>query len=113
MKHFYEIPVKVRRGQNCPMPSNLKGAYVCCYIITSSDHLKALKSVVNKLKADGYIFEDLFKNKIQELDPHKWDKHIDTSWSEYKKPFPTQENLLRAMETEQIFYGPFCGWDSE
>lgn len=113
MKHLYEIPVKVLRGTNLTMPKNLIGAYVSCYVITDSDHLEAIKSVVKELRNDGYIFTDLMTYKIHEFDPYKWDEYINKTWPEHKDHFVNQENLLRAMVTDQVFYGPFCGWDRE
>ena len=110
--HLYEIPVKVRRGPSCPMPPQLIGAYVICYV-PAANHLNALKNAVSKLKIDGYIFEDLVNRKINELDPYKWAEYVKRSWSECKGSLPTQEELLRKMDAGEIFYGPFCGWKSE
>ena len=93
------------------MPPNLIGALVVCYA-TGKDHLTALRDAVSKLKDDGYLFQDMH-GQIRELDPSRWRDYVAGQWSEFSTHFPTQEELLRRVETGEIFYGPFCSYETE
>lgn len=109
--YLYEIPISVKRGQSCPMPSNLVGAYVCCYV-GAQDHFDATRKAVLKLVGEGYIFKDIVNRKVNEIDPSKWEEYIDNTWSEFKDHFPTQDEIASKVEEGEIFYGPFIGYET-
>jgi hypothetical protein len=93
------------------MPPNLIGALVVCFA-SAEDHLAALRAVVAKLTSDGYVFQDMH-GQLCELDPSRWRDYVASKWSEFTGHFPTQDELLRRVEAGEIFYGPFCGYETE
>ena len=108
--HLYEISVSVKRGPSCPMLPNFIGAYVTCYV-SAPDYRSAAECLVLKLKDEGYIFENI-QGQIYELDPSKWQEYVDEKWSEFKDHFPTQEEIDHKVESGEIFYSPFMGYES-
>ena len=93
------------------MPPNLIGAFVICYA-PADNHLDALKDSVSKLTDEGYMFEDMH-GEIRELDPSRWRDYVASTWNELADHFPTQDELLRRVEAGEIFYGPFCGYETK
>ena len=107
--HFW---AKVRPGPGCDMPPHLRGAYVDCFV-AAPEHLGALRLAVEKLSGQGYVFEDLCDGKVHQLDPLKWDEYVSASWSELPEYFPSQADMMRFVQAGGVFFGPFCGWESE
>ena len=109
---LFRFSAKVRPGPDCDMPSNLRGAYVDCFV-ASSEHLGALRLAVEKLRGQGYEFEDLLDGKVHQLDPFKWDEYVSSAWPELPDYFPPQADMQRFVRAGGVFFGPFCGWESE
>ena len=110
--HLYQASVKVRRGPDCPMPAQLIGAFITCYTAATT-HQDALQIAVEKLTANGYIFEDLVDGQIQEIDSSRWDEHVVATWPEFPNYFPHQADMVRFIQAGGVFFAPVCGWESE
>ncbi|HEV3436835.1 MAG TPA: hypothetical protein VG122_05725 [Gemmata sp.] len=109
---LFRCTVKVRPGPGCDMPAHLRGAMVDCYV-SASEYLGALRLAVEKLKSQGFGFEDLVDGKVHQLDPLKWEEFVLSTWPEFPDYFPPQADILRFVEAGGVFFGPFCGWESE
>ena len=109
---LFRFSAKVRPGPGCDMPPHLRGAYVDCFV-AAPDHLGGLRSAVEKLRGQGYVFEDLMDGKVHQLDPLKWDEYVSASWPELPDYFSPQADMLRFVQAGGVFFGPFCGWESE
>ena len=90
----------------------MHGAYVDCFV-AAPEHLGALRLAVEKLKGQGYMFEDLLDGRVHQLDPVKWDEYVASAWPELSNYFPTQVDILRFVQVGGVFFGPFCGWESD
>ncbi len=94
------------------MLSHFAGAIVVCYM-AAPDYQEGLRQAVAKLKSKGFLFEDLMDGKVQQLDPSQWDQHIASTWPELVGHFPPQTDLARFIENGGVFFGPFCGYESQ
>jgi hypothetical protein len=111
VNYLFECGVKVRRGLGCEMPSHLLGAFVACYT-AAPDFEEALRQAVAKLKSKGCVFVDVMDGKVRQLDPSQWDQYIASTWPEHVSHFPPQSDLPRLIEAGEVFFGPFCGFES-
>lgn len=111
MNYLFECGIKVRRGQECEMPSHLIGAIVVCYM-AAPDYQEGLHQAVAKLKSKGCVFEDVMDGKVTQLDPSQWDQHIASTWPELVNQFPSQTDMPRFIEAGGVLFGPFCGFES-
>ena len=109
---LYRCPVRVRPGPNCEGPRNWIGACVDCYV-GASDHLTAVKLAAKKLAEEGWLFEDLPEGKVHQLDPLKWQESVSSMRPEIYDRYPSQADVLKLVESGGVFFGPFCGWESE
>jgi hypothetical protein len=109
---LFKFTVKVRPGPGCEMPSHLIGACVDCFV-ASQEHPGAIRLAVEDLKRQGYVFEDLENGKVHQLDPLKWDEYVKSTWPELPNYFPPQSDVLRFVKAGGVFFGPFCGWETE
>jgi hypothetical protein len=109
---LFLCPVSVRAGLSCENPFNWDNASVFCYV-AAPDHLMALRIAVEKLKAKGWLFEDLVGGKVNQLDPQKWDEYVASTWSELPGHFPSQQEVMMLVEGGGAFFGPFCGASAE
>ena len=109
---LFRCPLKVRPGPGYEGPANWRGAYVECFV-AAPDHLTALKLAASKLAERGWLFEDLFDGTVQQLDPNKWNEHVTVSWPELLEHLPAQAEILRLVNAGGVFFGPFCGWESD
>ena len=109
---LFRFTAKVRPGPGCDMPPHLRGAYVDCFV-AHPEHLGALRLAVDELSSQGYVFEDLIDGKVHQLDPLKWDEYVSASWPELPNYFPPQADMQRFVKAGGVFFGPFCGWESE
>jgi hypothetical protein len=109
---LFRCSVKVRPGPGCNMPPHLRGAYVDCFV-AAPEHLNALRLAVEKLSGQGFVFEDLVDGNVHQLDPIKWDEYVSSSWPEFPDHFPPQADMTRFVRAGGVFFGPFCGWESE
>ena len=94
------------------MPANLRGAYVDCFI-AAPEHLAGLRLAVEQLRGQGYEFEDLVDGQVHQLEPLKWDWYVSSTWPELPDYFPQQADMLRFVKAGGVFFGPFCGWESD
>ena len=109
---LFRCPVKVRPGPGCDMPAHLRGAFVDCFV-GALDHMAALRRAVERLSSKGFVFEDLMDGKVHQHDPHQWDDYVATAWPELVSHFPAQAEVLGLVQAGEVFFGPFCGWESE
>ena len=109
---LFMVPVRVRPGPGCEMPRHLVGALVPCYV-GAPDHLAALAAVADRLRGDGYVFEDVVGGRMDQLDPLKWNAYVASTWQEYADHFPSQEDMLRLVDSGGVFLGPFLSWEQE
>src|SRR5947208_646789 len=98
---LFAFPVKIERGSNSAMPEHLKGAYVWCYA-AAPDAQTAMWRGVMKLKADGFIFEDVPDRKLLQFDPMKWCDYVAESWPEFPSHFPSQEEVIAGLPEGRI-----------
>ncbi len=105
---LFRLSAKVRPGSGC----DLLEAYVDCFV-AHPEHLGALRLAVEKLSGMGHIFEDLMDGKVHQLDPLKWDEYVSASWPELPNYFPQQADMQQFVKAGGVFFGPFCGWESE
>ena len=68
---------------------------------------------VEELRRRGFIFEDLVDGMVHQIDPHKWDAYVRTTWPEITSHFPSQAEVLCVMDAGGVFFGPFAGWERE
>lgn len=109
---FFVVPVQVRLGPDCDMPSHLKGASVHCFV-AAPDYLSALKLAVKQLTGRGYIFEDVVGGNVHQLDPLQWDAYVKSTWPELPDYFPPQDDIQRFISAGGVFFGPFAAWEQD
>lgn len=108
---LFAVPVHVKRLPAAEMPQDLLGAYVVCYV-SAADHLRALKLAIEALSSDHYQFLEM-SGDISQLDPNYWGAYVGATWPEAVGSLPTQSEVLARLGSEDVFYGPFCGYDNE
>ena len=94
------------------MPAHFIGALIACYVAAPA-HLDAVRLAVEKLKSEGYDFEDLVDGKVHEIDLAHWDEHIASTWPEARNYFPPQVDMARFIQAGGVFFGPVCGYGKE
>jgi hypothetical protein len=103
------------------MPAHLIGADVPCYV-AATHHLEALELAVQHLRMLGFVFEDLVKSKVEQLDPAKWHEYLDRECTALSTEFPDRENLIRGYYPDEVriakllddggvAIGPFHSWE--
>jgi hypothetical protein len=112
LNSLFRLSAKFRPGSGCEMPPHLRGAFVDCFV-AFPEHLGALRLAVEKLRCQGYEFEDLLDGKVHQLDPLKWDEYVSSAWPELPDYFPPQADIERFVRAGGVFFGPFCGWESD
>lgn len=110
--HLFFVPAMVRAGLGRELPPDCQGALVSCYV-AAPDHLEAVQLSVDKLNAEGYVFEDLMNDQVHEIDALRWDEHVAMVWTDHDHRFPSQAEMLRFLKAGGVFFGPVCGWDAE
>jgi hypothetical protein len=109
---LFRCSVKVRRGPTCDMPPHLIGAFVDCFF-AAHNYEDGLRQVVAKLRERGYIFQDVVDQRVDQLDPLKWNEYVTTTWSEVKEHFLSQSEMEQFVKEGGVFFGPFICWDHE
>ncbi|WP_282130501.1 hypothetical protein [Pseudoalteromonas aliena] len=107
---FYQLTLHIGRGTNTEMPEELLGAYVPVFVV-AENHEVAAEKAVSKLVQQGYKFINI-EGQIVQLDPLKWDAYVQEAWPEFQGHFPDQNKIIAGLKTENIFYGPFAGYDT-
>src|ERR1043165_2934079 len=107
--HLFLVPALVRPGPGqVVVDAECLHALISCYV-AAPNHLDAFRLSVEKLKADGYFFEDVMNGQVHEIDAARWDEHIATVWAEYTGQFPSQAEVLKFLKSGGVFFGPVCG----
>jgi hypothetical protein len=109
---LFRCPVKVLPGPGYSGPANWLGAFVECFV-AAPDYLNALRMAAGKLAEEGWQFDDLLDGKVDQLDPQKWDEHVASVWPELRGHLLPQADILRLVQAGGVYFGPFCGWESE
>ena len=109
---LFRATVKVRPDPENKPNTKLIGAYVDCFI-AAADHLTGLRFAVEELSRKGWLFDDLRDGNVHQLDPQNWDEFIKSASPELPNYFPRQDDILRFVQAGGVFFGPFCGWESE
>ncbi len=81
-----------------------------CYV-AAPNYEAALRLAVEKLAAQGYVFDDVLGGQVHQLDPSKWDEFILHRWQEFSDHFPPQSEMEKFMAENAVIFGPFCGWE--
>ena len=87
------------------MPSNLKAAYVSCYV-AGDNYIEASEKSLKKLISDGLHPEEILQ-PIHVMDSKDWTRHVDEKWNAFSASLPTQAEFEKAIKEGQIVYGPF------
>src|SRR5688500_5522579 len=106
---LYLVLVKVGRGANNTMPSQLVGAVVPVFA-PGTGHEQATRTAVSSLVAQGFEFKDI-QGPISRIDPYQWDIYVRHTWPEFMSHLPDQNTVLGKLASGQTFYGPFAGYE--
>jgi hypothetical protein len=106
---LFLVGVKVGRGTNAEMPSQLVGAVVQVFA-AAANHELAAKAAVSKLVSQGFEFLDV-QGPIKQLDPQQWSGYVRHTWPEFEAHFPRQDEVLAAVTNGAVFFGPFAGYE--
>jgi hypothetical protein len=106
---LFLVGVKVARGTNAEMPSQLVGAIVPVFAAAAS-HKLAAKAAVSKLVSQGFEFLDI-QGPIKQLDPQQWSSYVHHTWPEFEAHFPRQQEVLAGVASGAVFFGPFAGYE--
>ena len=120
-RSLFALWIRVKPGPGCAMPAHLIGADVPCYI-AATNHLKALELAVQHLRKLGFIFQDLVKTRVDQLDPLKWSEYVDrecTSLSvafpdlgkSIRDHYPDEARIAKLLENGGVVLGPFHSWE--
>jgi len=107
---LFAIPVHVERADPSRAPDWVGGAFVVCYA-AAPDHVEAARRAVAKLAAAGLVFVEM-AGDIQRLDSARWDEYVTTNWIEFEEVFPQQEELPHRIASGDVFFGPFCAYET-
>jgi hypothetical protein len=118
---LFAMFIRVKPGPGCAMPAHLIGADVPCYVAATS-HMDALELAVQHLRKLGFIFQDLVKSKVDQLDPAKWTEYVDRECTALLREFPGREKSIRdhypdqaritkLLEVGGVLLGPFHSWE--
>jgi hypothetical protein len=106
---LFECPLVVRKGTNAEMPAEWPRA-ISFWYVAATDYEAALFAAVSSARAEGYEFEGVFENKVDQLDPKKWwSDHVLVKWKEYSAYLPSQERVDAVVRTGGLFRGPNLG----
>lgn len=110
---LWQCPIIVKRGTYAETPQSWLGASVN-YYVGAPTHDEALTKAVKALQSMGMTFVDLVDAKVMQLD-HKtwWDVYVMANYPDYCEYFPTQEQVLNAVNKGLVFHGPFAGREHE
>jgi hypothetical protein len=108
---LFRIILRIARGTNTEMPSNLVGAYVPVFV-GASDHEAAVLKAVSAVRSRGFDFIDIADHQIHELDSQKWDAFVIETWPEFVAHFPVQTDVVAALMAEFIAFGPFSSYET-
>ena len=107
---LFMFSMHLGRGSNADMPANFAGAYVPVYI-GGANYEAALTEAVAQIRRRGYIFIDLADGKAHQLDPLKWSSYVTEAWPEFESYFPTQKDVVKGLDSGQVFFGPFASYE--
>lgn len=108
---LFRLNIHLRRGRNVEMPANLIGAYVPVFV-AAPDHESAARAAVANVTGRGFEFVDIADRQIVELDPTKWDEFVRDAWPELVDHFPSQSEVLKGLQSEFLWTGPFASYDT-
>jgi len=120
-RSLFAMWIRVKPGPGCAMPARLIGADVPCFV-AATNHLDALELAVQHLRKLGFIFQDLVKSRVDQLDQNRWSEYVDRECTSLSVEFPDQGHLIRdyypdeariakLMETGGVVLGPFHSWE--
>lgn len=112
VRGLYYCWIKVRRRPDSDIPEEYRGAYVPAFAI-AEDHQKALGLIIPGLAEDGWQFDELVQNRVDEMVPEHWDAFIDATWPEYRDRFPTGAAIGELMQVGGFFFGPLSVWSED
>jgi len=87
------------------MPPEITGAYVSCYAKGRS-YAEATEKALKKLTDDG-LYPEKVLEPIHEMESSSWSEHVKETWPDYSNNLPTQNEFEKAMQSDQVVYGPF------
>jgi hypothetical protein len=106
---LFECPLLVRKGTNTEMPVEWPRA-ISFWYVAAADYKDALIAAVEAARSEGYEFDAVFDNKVEQLDPERWwEGHVMTKWKEYSNYLPSQERVNAVVRTGGLFKGPNLG----
>lgn len=106
---LFECPLIVRKGTNTEMPAEWPSA-ISFWYVAATDYEAALVAAVNSARSEGYEFDGIFDDKVDQLDPKNWwAGHVMVKWKEYSDYLPSQERVHAVVRTGGLFRGPNLG----
>jgi hypothetical protein len=109
---LFMFSMHIGRGSNPDMPANFAGAYVPVYL-GATDYEAALTEAVAQIRKRGYEFIDLADGKAHQLDPLRWSSYVKEAWPEFESHFPTQDEVVKGLDSGQVFFGPFASYEQQ
>ena len=107
---IFAFTFKIASGTTA-IPPPMIGAWVTAYA-TGEDSTSAAERAWQKLRAMGYVVEDM--NPTGHTFPlSRWNAHIAETWPEFVSEFPDQQSLPRALATSDAVLSPFAGFERE
>jgi hypothetical protein len=108
--NLYFAGIKIGRGSNADMPSEMTGAIATCFA-AGADYQTAVRSCVTALKNQGFEFVDI-SGEVKQIPAERWDDYVSEVWPEAKATLPNQAQLGAVIATGGVFFGPFLGFES-
>jgi hypothetical protein len=105
MNKIFLIPLHVTPLPGSIMPTELKGAYVDCFV-GAMDYIEATKKALDKLARDKLYPKEIL-NSIQSMELDAWDSYLASAWAQYVDHFPIKAEIRNIIEEGGAFYGPF------
>ena len=109
---LYYCWIKVSRRPGSDIPEEYRGAYVPAFAI-AEDHQQALGLIIPGLAEDGWQFEELMQNRVDEMVPEHWDAFVDATWPEHRERIPDGAAIEELMSIGGFFFGPLSVWSED
>jgi hypothetical protein len=109
MNSLYLAGIKVLRGTNQDMPSELIGAVATCFA-AGPDYQSALRFGVASLRQQGFEFSGIV-GEVKQIPTERWDEYVTTVWPEAAQNLPRQAELEKILQAGGAFFGPFAGFE--